>query len=303
MRVASLLPSATEVLCAVGGREMLVGRSHECDFPPGLEALPVLTGQRIPAGTPSVEIDRQVREQLTSGQSLYTLDVERLAALRPDLILTQDLCEVCSIDLHAVRRAASAMRPAPAILSLNPHSLEDVFDDMLRVGEAVGRSREAEAAMVGLRERFFNAKDFVNAYAPGPEVAFLEWLDPIFVGGHWTPQMIESAGGRHSLNAAGAKSRAVSPAELIGSSPEFVVVCPCGLGLDAVRREMATLLCQPWWRELPAVQSGRVALVDGNRMFNRPGPRLVEAFEWLVGWLHGINRLIPAGFPWEEGSG
>lgn len=296
MRVVSLLPSATELLCAIGADDLLVGRSHECDIPRIITDRPVLTAQRTHAAT-SAEIDAQVRASLDSGESLYTLDADLLRELKPDVILTQDLCEVCSIDLAAVRRIASGMTPAPVIVSLDPHSLEDVYDDLLTVGRAVGRERESERAMTALRERYWTARDYVNPYLDGPEVGFLEWMDPPFIGGHWTPQLIREAGGRHSLNEPGKKSRQVAPEELIESMPDRLIICPCGYPLAMIEERLHELTRQRWWRMLPAVQEGRVALVDGNEMFNRPGPRLVDAYCWLVGWLNDRPEVIPPDFP------
>ncbi|MBX3358088.1 MAG: ABC transporter substrate-binding protein [Phycisphaeraceae bacterium] len=324
-RVVSLLPSATELLCAAGGRDLLVGRSHECDYPPGIDQLPILTAART-RFTTAAQVDREVRETLggtgAASASLYTLDTRRLVDLAPEVILTQDLCGVCSIDADTVRRAAEGVSPPPRVVSLNATSLEGMLDDLLVVGAAVGLEGSAERALVGLRERLYAAADFVNPYADGPSVAFLEWTDPVFVGGHWTPQLIERAGGRHPLNptvavdgaGAGAgpigstlrvagKSVVVPPEVLAASRPEVVIVCPCGLPLDQTRREVAALSRQEWWRELPAVRTGRVALVDGNQMFNRPGPRLVDAFEWLVGYLNDRPGVMPAGFPWEVWRG
>ncbi len=298
MRIISLLPAATEMLGAIGALDLLVGRSHECDWPPQVRVLPALTSQRLDPSAGSAEIDRAVREHLASGAGLYVLDEPQLEALKPDLILTQDLCEVCSIDLRRVERLAATVHPRPAVLSLNPTSLEGVFDDLLRIGRAVQRESAAERAVVALRERYFAARDHVNAYEPGPSVVFIEWLDPIFVGGHWTPQLIESAGARHPLNQPGRPSRVVSPDELVASAPDVLIIAPCGADLNWTQRELAAVQSQPWWRELPAVRNGRVALVDGSQLFNRPGPRLVDAFEWLVGWLHGIDRLAPRDFPW-----
>jgi len=301
MRVVSLLPSATEILCRIGGGSLLVGRSHECDFPLGLDHVPILTGQRTPSFTgegSSVDIDRSVRAALHAGESLYTLDVDRLRALKPDVILTQDLCEVCSIDLPTVQRVARALDPMPTVVSLDPKSVWAVLDDLLRVGAAVGLEREAVAAMVELREGWWTAVDFVNPYEEGPEVLFLEWMNPTFVGGHWTPELIHAAGGRHSLNAAGSKSRVATPEEIVAAAPDRVIVCPCGLGLPAIESELPALTAQRWWNVLPAtLDKGRIALVDGNQMFNRPGPRLVDAFRWMVGWLHDRPELIPSDFP------
>ncbi|HRP63418.1 MAG TPA: ABC transporter substrate-binding protein [Phycisphaerales bacterium] len=302
MRIVSLLPSATETLCAIGGGHLLVGRSHECDFPSSIAHLPVLTAQKTAGGT-SAEIDQQVRDALntesvsTGSVSLYSLNVDLLRSLQPDLILTQDLCEVCSIDLSTVRTIAASLDPQPHILSLDPHSLDDVFDDMLRVGEAAGLVSRSREAMIALRERAWAAREYVNAYIEGPIVAFLEWMDPLFVGGHWTPQLIQFAGGRHTLNAPGEKSRRISPEELIETMPERLIICPCGYNMAAIERELPALQSQRWWKLLPAVQDGKIALVDGNQMFNRPGPRLVDALCWLVAWLHDLPELTPTGFP------
>ena len=304
MRVVSLLPSATEILCRIGGEDLLVGRSHECDWPPQIKDRPILTGQRTPSPIgigASAQIDQSVRASLGAGQSLYTVDEQQLRDLRPDVILTQDLCDVCSIDLQTVRAIAGTMNPAPIIVSLDPKSIWDVLDDCLKVGETIGRSHQAAQAMVELREGWWTAVDHVNPFIEGPEVLFLEWMDPQFVGGHWTPQMIVAAGARHSLNPAGAKSRVVTAEEIIESSPQRIIVCPCGYGLSSIRAEMQTLRNQKWWPLLPANLDGhgRVALVDGNQMFNRPGPRLVDAFRWLTGWINDRPELIPDGFPVE----
>ena len=302
MRVVSLLPSATELLDAVTGDDlpsMLVGRSHECDAPAGIAQVPVLTRARTHGGA-SAAIDAEVSASLASGGSLYELDERLLAELAPDVILTQSLCDVCSIDLRTVERVAAGLPKKPVVVNLDPKSVFDVFDDLLRVGEAVGRGGAAERAMVALRARYWTAVDFVNPYVPGPEVLFLEWTDPPFCGGHWTPALIEAAGARHSLNAAGAKSRRVTPEEILECAPERVVICPCGFDLARTRAEYGLLQKTRWWPLLPAVMEakpGAIALVDGNQMFNRPGPRLVDAFEWLVAWVNDRPELVPPGFP------
>ena len=320
MRIVSLLPSATEALCCAGGTDLLVGRSHECDCPAPVLGLPVVTAQTT-RFTDSADVDRRVRLALAAGDSLYRLDADRLRALRPDLILTQDLCAVCSIDLGEVQRIATTIDPTPTVLCVNPKGFEDVLDDIVRIGDAVGLSEGARSAVVALRENFFHAADFTNAYTAPIRTVFLEWTNPLYVGGHWTPQLIERAGGAHPLNAtsplpgagagAGAQMahRSAGPSirvevdDMVRAAPEAIVVCPCGLDLAATRQEISAIADQTWWRELPAVRSGRVALVDGNQMFNRPGPRLVEAYRWLVGWLNDRPELIPTGFPWEAWNG
>lgn len=266
-------------------------------------------------------IDRQVSGALSSGDSLYRLDEKRLHALAPDLILTQDLCEVCSIDLRSVERVAASIAPRPEIVSLNPESFENVLDDLMIIGRAAELEHEAQSALVALRERFFRAADFVNPYAEKPRVLFLEWCDPPYVGGHWTPQLIERAGATHPLNptrpmenaGAGAggqmahrlagKSIRVDPSSITDVDPDEVIVCPCGVRLEDVPAHLASIEDEPWWRGLRAVKEGRVALVDGNQMFNRPGPRLVDAYQWLVGWLNDRPEAIPQNFPWARLSG
>lgn len=321
MRVVSLLPSATEILFAIGAGDLLVGRSHECDHPAAATAAPVLTAARIAntgadphdaarAAADPAAIDAQVRASLAEGRSLYALDEPALRALRPDVILTQDLCDVCSIDLAAVQRIAHALPHRPRVVSLNPTTIWQVLDDVLAVGEAVGRTDAAQHAATQLRDRLWTAAEQGSPFTDGPCVLFLEWTDPPFVGGHWTPELITLAGGRHPLNPAGAKSRVATPAEIATSAPDRIVVAPCGFPLPAVRACMPALAAQPWWNDLPAVRAHRAALaagrpsdavmlVDGNAMFNRPGPRLVDALEWLAAWINARPEIAPRGFPAE----
>ena len=313
-RVVSLLPSATEIVHCLGAAGRLVGRSHECDFPAELGHLPVLTSAwaAMPTASDPAAIDRHVRDSVGSGRPLYRLDTALLARLAPDLIVTQDLCDVCSVDLATVRGVAAGLRPVPAVLSLNPTTLEGVLDDVLRVGDALGLAGAAAGVVVGLRERLFAAEEHVNPFVEGPRVLFLEWTDPLFVGGHWIPQMVERAGGRHVLNptvaraGSGAaigpqlaervagKSVAVSVEAAAASEPEVVIVCPCGVGLEESVRQAKELRRAGW------VGGAAVYAVDGNQMFSRPGPRLVEAFEFLVGILSGVPGLEPEGFPYER---
>ncbi|MEO0629524.1 MAG: ABC transporter substrate-binding protein [Planctomycetota bacterium] len=315
------MPSATEIVALLGAADQLVGRSHECVFPSGLDHVPTLTAQRTSAQTPAA-IDAEVRSSLEAGESLYTLDVDALADLRPDVIVTQDLCDVCSIDLNTVRAAVDTIAEqtgsAPEIVSLNPETVEDIIDDVLKVGRAIGREREAFDAVVDLRGRLNTSQEYVNPYEDGPVVGFMEWTDPIFIAGHWNVQLIERAGGRHPLNETVAKpgtGMAVGPQQaerVAGKSirvptdafaatrPEVLVIAPCGFGLAQTRAAVDELRGQDWFESLPAVQNGRVALVDGNQHFNRPGPRLAEAFAFLVGFIQQRPELIPDGFAWEQ---
>jgi len=303
-------------VCLLGASDRLVGRSHECDFPNAALAATILTSPTIPTGTPS-EVDAAVRSSLAAGSPLYRLDAAELGRLRPDLIITQDLCAVCSIDLAAVCTVAASLDPVPIVLSLNPTTIDGVLDDVLRIGEAIGAAEQARHQVVRLRERMNNAAEFVNPYCEGLRVAFLDWTDPLFIGGHWVPQLIERAGGRHPLNPTVASATAGAaagpqqaeriagksvrvPSELFAAStPEAIIISPCGMNLEAARSCAEELSRAAYWGELPAVRNGRIAVVDGNQMFSRPGPRLVDAFEWLVGWLNDRPELIPPGFPWE----
>lgn len=320
MRIVSLVPSATEIVALLGAAGALVGRSHECDFPDEVQRAPALTGSTISGSTPA-EIDAQVRARSGSGTSLYRLDAAQLAALKPDLVITQDLCSVCSIDPASVRAALQTLEPRPAVLSLNPTTIDGVLDDVLRVGEAIGLSTRVGREVVRLRERMNAAAEFVNPYTEGLRVAFLEWTDPLFVGGHWVPQLIERAGGRHPLNPTAARpntgaaagpqqsertagpSIRVEASALVDSAPEAVIISPCGMDLAGARACVAALAREPWWGDLPAVRARRVALVNGNQMFSRPGPRLVDAFEWLVSWLNGLGSQVARDFPWEAWEG
>lgn len=320
IRIVSLVPSATEILHAIGGGGLLVGRSHECDHPQGMDSVPVLTAQATTGSDPA-DIDRQVRAQLATGASLYSLNLPLLESLAPDVILTQDLCSVCSIDLDTVQRVVCGWKHPPRVVSLNPSSFEDVLDSILTVGKVSGLEQAAARTVTDLRARAFTAQEYVNPYDDGPTVAFLEWTDPLFIGGHWIPQLIERAGGHHPLNptqappeagaAAGpqqaarvaGKSIRIPPEILAASDPDVVIVAPCGVRLQEAHAMTERLLEQAWFSELRAVREHRVAIVDGNQMFSRPGPRLVDALEWLVSYLQNRAEVAPSGFPWQAFGG
>ncbi|MCR9075892.1 MAG: ABC transporter substrate-binding protein, partial [bacterium] len=243
----------------------------------------------------------------------------QLAQLEPDLIITQDLCSVCSIDLDSVRRVAEQLPSKPRVLTLNPQSVEDILDDIYRVGDAIGMGEQAMHQVVSLRQRMDRAEEHINPYDDGPVCGFMEWTDPIYIAGHWNVQLIERAGARHPLNEAVAKpgsGAAVGPqqAERIAghsiavpseifaaTNPRYLVIAPCGLTLEQAIHETNQLFkAHEWFRQLPAVKEGRVAVVDGNQMFNRPGPRVVDALEFMVAFINDRPQLIPEQFPFRR---
>lgn len=325
MRIVSLIPSGTEMLAAIGAQQQLVGRSHECDFPLGIDELPILTTQKTSfdpdSGVGAGEIDSHVRASLAQGESLYVLDDQMFTELAPEMVVTQDLCSVCSIDSACVQELIDRLPIRPRLVELKAKTVEEILDEMLMLGKAVGLEDRAVHAVVDLKQRMDRAQEHINPYIDGPVVGFMEWTDPIFVAGHWSVQLIERAGGQHPMNrtrilpgsgaAVGPQqaqrvaghSIAVSAEDFASSNPEYLVIAPCGLTLEQSRTEAERLYRScAWFRELPAVKHNRVAVVDGNQMFNRPGPRVVDAQEFLVGWINDCEHLIPADFPWKRFS-
>lgn len=294
LRVVSLLPSATEALCEIGGAHLLVGRSHECDWPPSIQHVPVLTAQKTTFTTPR-DIDEQVRNALANNESLYTVNADLLQELKPDVILTQSLCSVCSIDMNEVVKLARQITPRPKVISLNPYTLGEVLESLEVVGEAVQRPDEAKEARMRLQDRVDIARKRADGSTPRfKNIAFVEWPDPIYVGGHWTPEIIRMAGARQGVNDnPGSKSFAIETSRLQDDDPDAIIVCPCGLDLPKTEELTKEMEASDWWPTLRAVQENNVALVDGNQMFNRPGPRLVDCLEWLVDWLHPLDPKAP----------
>lgn len=281
--MVSLLPSATELVCAVGCADQLVGVSHECDFPEAVRGLPVLTRARIDAQVGSAAIDQAVRAVIRGALSIYEVDEARLAALAPDVIVTQDLCEVCAVSLDDVRRAVArlAARDAVRIVSLRPTRLGDVLGDLERVGEALGRVAEARAARAALEARIAA----IAARATGARrvrVATLEWISPIMLGGTWMPELIELAGGVAVGASAGAAAPTIDAARLAELAPEVVLVKPCGFSLERALAERELIAQQL----APLGPNVRAYVTDGNAYFNRPGPRLVESLEILAACVH-----------------
>jgi len=270
MRIVSLLPSLSELVCALGRGDELVGVTHECDFPPGVESLPRLTRSRIPAEASGAAIDAMVSQQ---GGSLYELDSEALAGLRPDLILTQEQCDVCAVNEATVRRMAASLPGEPLVESVNPTDLEGIFAMFRRVGDRIG----ARGAAEGLVDRFRATAGEVARRTrgrPSPRVLVLEWVDPPFSSGHWSPEIVGLAGGVEAIGRAGQRSRRITWAEVAAADPEVILVAACGFSIDRAWAELDALAGLRVWQDLRAARNGSVAVTDGSAYFSRPGPRI-----------------------------
>lgn len=284
MRIVSLVPSATEIVCSLGLADALVGISHDCDFPPEVLGKPVLSEAIIGLGEPSRAIEGRIRGMVHTGRSVYHLDERALARLAPDLILTQELCAVCAPSYTLVKQAAKLLDAEAKIVSLEPRGLGDVLDNILLVGELTRTAGRAQALVNQLRIRIGTVQ--AQASPPRPRVVCLEWMDPIYVGGHWVPEMVDIAGGVDVLGRAGEPSRVVEWNEVIGAAPDVLVLMPCGFDLARTRAEVGALTGRPGWNDIPAVREGRVFLTDASSYFNRPGPRLVDGLEILATAIH-----------------
>ncbi len=301
MRIVSLLPSATEILFAIGAGDQVAGVTHECDFPPEAATRPVLTSTLLPHELDAAGIDRHVRARVHAGSSLYGLDDAKLASLEPDLIVTQELCAVCAVSYEIVDRAAKRLRGDPRVISLEPSSLDDVFGTIAFLGELTGCNDGAARVLTSLRARvraLRQAQGDTNAVHLDrhPElvegrctVLVLEWSEPAMSAGHWTPGLVELAGGRPVLGNAGANSRTLAWDEIAASDPDVVIVAPCGFGLERAQREIAALPphAASAFAFLRAVREGRAYAMDGNAFVNRPGPRLVDTAELFAAAIRG----------------
>jgi iron complex transport system substrate-binding protein len=270
MRIVSLLPSLTELVAALGQEAGLVGVTHECDFPPGVERLPHLTRSWIPASASSSAIDSLVAEQ---GGSLYELDARLLGQLRPDLILTQAQCDVCAVNEATVRRVAAGLPGAPCVESVNPTCLADVHAMFRRAGNLVGAGDKAERLIAEFAATVTEVARRRQARPPR-RALLLEWFDPPYASGHWNPEILTLAGGVEPIGRAGARSRRLAWEDVAAADPEIILLAPCGFTLDRSEAELPLLLARPEWTRLTAVQADGVFLVDGSAYFSRPGPRL-----------------------------
>jgi iron complex transport system substrate-binding protein len=281
VRIVTLLPSATEIVCALGLGDRLVGVSHDCDYPPEVRGRAVLSDAIIGPQMPSGAIDAAIRGQVHTGKSVYHLDAAALAQLEPDLILTQELCRVCAPSFSEVRRAARVLEGRTRIVSLEPHGLADILETIREVGRQTGAVEAAERLTHRLDERIAAVRQR-PAPQPRPRVACLEWLDPIFVAGHWVPEMVDLAGGNDGLGHPGRDSYVVEWEALAAYAPEVLVVMPCGFDIARTRSEVHLLTDRRGWRDLPAVRAERVFLTDAGAYFSRPGPRIVRGLEILA---------------------
>jgi len=286
-RIISLLPSATEIVAALGFVQHLVGRSHECDFPPGVEKLAVCSSSKVPARGSSFEIDERVKAIVAEGLSVYRVDVERLRELEPDLILTQTQCAVCAVTPRDLEEALCTwVGTEPAILSLEPNNLDDVWNDIRRVGDALGVSQRANELIASLTHRLADIRERTSAIKTRPRVAAIEWLGPLMAGGNWMPELIEIAGGRSLFAQGGEHSTWLDWPALVEADSEFILLLPCGFTIPQTIADLDLLTQNPAWSKLRATRSGEVYLIDGHHFFNRPGPRLVESAEIMAEILH-----------------
>jgi len=293
MRIASLVPSSTEMLFALGLGDDVVAVTHECDFPPEATSLPHITRSVIPEGLTAADIDRAVRERTAAGEAIYELDEYTLAELAPDVIVTQAVCEVCAVSFDDVSEVAQRLTSPPEVLSLDPTTIGEVLADAPRLANAAGAPEAGERLVEEAGRRLDAVAEAVEG-APGPTVAALEWLDPVFAGGHWVPQMIELAGGLDLLGLPGEKSRTVEWDEVQASRPELVVVMPCGYDTARAAEEAEQ------FADRLAPLDARVVAVDAAAYFSRPGPRLVDGVELLAHLMHPTLVDAPPGDRWRE---
>ena len=287
LRIVTLIPSATEIVAALGFRDMIVGRSHECDYPTRIDALPALTAPKLKTEGNSAELDDRVRRLIEQGLAVYKVDAPLLKKLAPDVIVTQDQCQVCAASLADVEAATRDWNGRPvAIVSLNPMSLDDVWRDIAKVAEALGVAGRGMALIHSLTQRMQMTAARAATVKQRPRVAMIEWIEPLMAGGNWMPTLVEMAGGQNLFGVAGQHSPWLEWEALKAADPDVIVVAPCGLDLPRIRADFPALAARTGWSDLRAVKTKRVYFADGNQYFNRPGPRLVETLEILAEILH-----------------
>ncbi|RYY34645.1 MAG: cobalamin-binding protein [Sphingobacteriaceae bacterium] len=283
IKIVSLLPSATEIVCALGMQDNLAGRSHECDYPEEVKQLPVCTEAHIPDGLSSAEIDTKVKEILADALSVYSVKREVIKELQPDVVITQAQCEVCAVALPEVEQALTNYLDKPAqIVSLRPNSLNDILNDIKTVASALNVAPQGEQLIEYLEERLDIIKHKLKFLETKPTVACIEWLDPLMISGNWVPELVSLAGGTPVLAEAGKHSPYVNWDDVVAANPDIIVVMPCGFAIERTIREMDLLLQQPGFADLKAIKNNRLYIADGNQYFNRPGPRIMDSVEILA---------------------
>ena len=297
MKIVSLLPSATELICGLGLRDQLVGVSHECDYPLSVVGLPILTSSRIPSGLESGEIDRLVTDQLKNDEALYDLVMAPLTELEPDLIVTQALCDVCAVSGNDVARAIGSLPGEPQVVNLEPICLNDVLDTVDLLAQAAGCVAQGDRYRAELQERIDAVAERSKTVTNRPRVALLDWLEPLFDGGHWSPEIIDLAGGEPCFGDKQEPSQRRSWAQLIDAQPDYIVVALCGFNIERSMQDVEAFLACDGFKELRSIKKTTVFLVDGNAYFSRPGPRLVDALEILAHALHPDIHSLPTGLP------
>lgn len=284
----TLLPSATEIVCALGMQEHLVGVSHSCDYPSGIKKLPAMTSTRVPFKEPSGVIDHFVRDHLSGHEALYELDMDALRAVAPDVIVSQALCDVCAVSTGDVTVALDSLPSRPRLIDLEPNTLDEVFDDCRRVGESLGNSARARSLYQELQSRRTVIAERTAAIPASkrPRVAFLEWVEPPFNGGHWNPELVALAGGIDVLGAAGKPSSTLNWEQVIASKPDVLFIACCGFSSERTMEDVTLLQESEIWSRIHATAHGRVLVADGNSFFSRPGPRLLDGLEIMAHALH-----------------
>jgi iron complex transport system substrate-binding protein len=287
MRIVSLIPSATEIVAALGCADQLVGRSHECDFPASVKTLPICTAPKLDLSGSSADIDERVKDALKTAVAVYEVDKELLEELAPDVIITQSQCEICAVSLKDVEAAVCDwVGKDVQIVSLGPMNLNDVFDDIHCVAKALDKVAAADALVADMKSRIDAIHEKTKKIALHPRIACIEWTEPIMAAGNWVPEMVSIAGGQDPLGRAGEHSPWMGWDELLEANPDVVAFMPCGYDLTRTASEAKSVVDSPQWQDLPAAQQGRAYITNGSDFFNRPGPRLVESLEILAEILH-----------------
>jgi iron complex transport system substrate-binding protein len=300
-RVVSLIASATETIAALGCQDRLVGRSHECDFPPAVRELPICTAAKINIHAGSAEIDRQVKSLLAEAVSIYAVHADILQKLRPDVIVTQSQCEVCAVSVKDVEQAVCSLVDShPRIISVEPNGLGDIWTSFRQVAAALDVEDRGERLIEKSQKRLEAIRRRTERLPACPTVACIEWIEPLMAAGNWVPELVEIAGGVNLFGQPGKHSPWMTWDELVARDPEVIVILPCGWDIARSREEMHWLANRPEWNHLRAVRAGRVAITDGNQFFNRPGPRVVESAEILAEILHpGTFDFGHRGIGWQ----